>query len=66
MLEPSPADAVSKRVMHFCVTASRYDWPEAHFPFRQTAIHYCPITSCYSSRVTKFSPLVTFSSETTE
>ena len=60
----SPADAVSKRVMHSCITAPRYDWPKTDFPFRQTAVHHSPVTPGGSSCVTKFRPLLTSSGET--
>jgi hypothetical protein len=49
--------------MHSCVTAPRYDWPEADFPFRQAPIYHCPVTPYRSPRFTKFSPLVPGSGE---
>src|SRR5262249_14333645 len=64
MMQTFPADAVTKRVMHSYVTAPRYDWPEADFPFGQTAVHHGAVTRYGSSRVPKFRPLVRGSGET--
>jgi hypothetical protein len=50
MMEAFPADAISKKMMHSCVTAPGYDWPETDFSFCPAAIYYCPATSYCSPR----------------
>src|SRR5262245_19403713 len=64
MMKAFPADAISKRVMHSYVTAPRYDWPEADFPFGQTAVYHRSVTSYRSPCFPEFSPLVRGSGET--